>query len=313
MKAARIDGYGGQDVMKTTDDAPKPKAGAGQVLVEVHAAATNPFDWKVREGYMKEFIPFVFPAILGGDVAGTVAEIGEDVTGFTVGQAVYGMANSASGQGSFAEFTPVSAQQLVAKPKSVDFTAAAALPLAAASAYQALVDHINLQAGQKILIHGGAGGIGSLAIQIAKRLGAYVATTAGAAETDFVKSLGADEVIDYQTRDFSTLLKDYDAVFDTVGGETNTKSYGILKKGGALVSMVQPVDEALAKQYEVKYTQQSSKPTVKRLTKVAELVDSGKLKAKVDKVFPLDQAAEALEYLKTGHPHGKVVIQAKDA
>jgi NADPH:quinone reductase-like Zn-dependent oxidoreductase len=298
--------------MKTVDDAPKPKAGAGQVLVEVHAAAANPFDWKVREGYMKEFIPLKVPAILGGDVAGTVAEIDGDVTGFIVGQAVYGMANAAGGQGSFAEFTPVNAQQLVTKPKSVDFMAAAALPLAAVSAYQALIDHIGLQAGQKILIHGGAGGIGSLAIQIAKNLGAYVATTANSTETDFVKSLGADEAIDYQTQDFSTLLKDYDAVFDTVGGETNTKSYTILKKSGALVSMVQPVDEALAKQYDVKYTQQSSKPTVEHLTKIAELVDDGKLKAKVDKVFPLDQAAEALEYLKTGHPRGKVVIQVKN-
>jgi alcohol dehydrogenase len=312
MKAAQINGYGGQDVMKTLDNAPKPTAGVGQVLVEVRAAGVNPFDVKVREGYMKEFIPLEFPTILGGDVAGTVAEIGGDVTGFIVGQAVYGMANAAGGQGSFAEFTPVNAQQLVSKPKSVDFVTAAALPLAAVSAYQALVDHIGLQAGQKILIHGGAGGIGSLAIQIAKDLGAYVATTANSTETDFVKSLGADEAIDYQTQNFSALLKDYDAVFDTVGGETNAKSYTILKKGGKLVSMVQPADEALAKQYDVQYTQQSSKLTVERLTKIADLVDNGKLKAKVDKVFPLAQAAEALEYLKTGHPHGKVVIQVKN-
>jgi len=313
MKAAQINGYGGAAVLETVADAAQPQAAAGQVLVEVNAASANPFDWKVREGYMKEFIPLKFPAILGGDVAGTVAEIGEDVTGFTVGQAVYGMAGAASGQGSFAEFTPVSAEQLISKPVSVDFVTAAALPLAAVSAYQALVDHIGLKPGQKILIHGGAGGIGSLAIQIAKHLGAYVATTASAAETDFVKSLGADEVIDYQTQDFSALLKDYDAVFDTVGGETNTKSYPILKDGGALVSMVQPIDETLAKQYGVQYTQQSSKPTVERLTKIAELVDTGKLKANVDKVFPIDQAAEALEYLKTGHPRGKVVLQVKEA
>ncbi len=312
MKAAQINGYGGPDVMKTVDGVLKPTAGAGQVLVEIYDTAANPFDWKVREGQVKEFIPLQFPAILGGDVAGTVAEIGEGVTGFEVGQAVYGMANAAGGQGSFAEFTPVKAEQLAPKPSSIDFTAAATLPLVSVSAYQALVDHIDLQAGQKILIHGGAGGIGSLAIQIAKSLGAYVATTASSAEADFVKSLGADEVIDYQTQDFSTMLKDYDAVFDTVGGETNTKSYTILKKGGALVSMVQPVDEALAKQYGVQYTQQSSKPTVERLTKIAELVDSGALKAHVDKVFPLDQAAEALEYLKTNHPRGKVVIQIKD-
>lgn len=313
MKAAQINSYGGQDVMQTVDDAPQPKADVGQVLVEVYAAAVNPFDWKVREGYMKEFIPLKFPAILGGDVAGTVAEIGEEVSDFTIGQAVYGMANSAGGQGSFAEFTPVNAQQLVAKPQSIDYVTAAALPLVAISAYQALVDHMSLQSGQKILIHGGAGGIGSLAIQLAKHINAYVATTASAKETDFVKSLGADEVIDYETQDFSKLLKDYDAVFDTVGGEINAKSYTILKSGGILVSMVQPVDEALVKRHGIHYIQQSSKPTAERLTKIAELVDSGKLKVNIDKLFRLDQAAEALEYLKIGHPRGKVVIQVKQA
>ena len=313
MKAAQINDYGGQSVMHTVDDATKPKPAKRQVLIEVYATAVNPFDWKMREGYMKEFIPLTLPAILGGDVAGTVAEIGDDVTGFTIGQPVYGMANAAGGQGAFAEFTPVKAEQLVSKPESVDFVTAAALPLTAVSAYQALVDHMNLHTGQKILIHGGAGGIGSLAIQLAKYLGAYVATTASAAETDFVKNLGADEVIDYQTQDFSALLKDYDAVFDTVGGETSTKSYGILKSGGTLVSMVQPVDEKLAKDAGVHYTQQSTKPTIERLTKVSELVDESVLKAHIDKIFPLDQAAEALEYLKTGHPRGKVVIKVKDA
>jgi len=312
MKAAQINGYGGQEVLKTVPNAPKPLAAAGQVLVKVHAAAANPFDWKLREGYMKEFIPLKMPAILGGDMAGTVAEIGEGVTGFKTGQAVYGMANAAGGQGSFAEFTPVKATQLAAKPDSLDFTAAAALPLAAVSAYQALVDHMDLQAGQKILIHGGAGGIGSLAIQIAKNLGAYVATTASATEIDFVKGLGADEAIDYHVQDFSTVLKDYDAVFDTVGGETNTKSYTVLKPGGTLVSMIQPVDEALAKQDSVIYVQQSSKATPERLAKITELVDSGKLKVHIDKLFPLDRAAKALEYLKTAHPRGKVVIQVKN-
>lgn len=312
MKAAQINGYGGEEVLQTATDVPKPKPGSDQILIKVHAAATNPFDWKVREGYMKEFIPLKFPATLGGDVAGTVAEIGEDVTGFEVDQAVYGMAGAASGQGSYAEFTPVKATQLVAKPESVDFVTAAALPLAAVSAYQALVDHIGLKSGQKILIHGGAGGIGSLAIQIAKNVGAYVATTASAKEAEFVKSLGADEVIDYQAQDFASLLKDYDAVFDTVGGETNAKSYTTLKNGGTLVSMVQPEDAALTKQYGIKYVHQSSQPTVERLAKIAEMVDNGTLKVNVDKVFPLDQAAAALEYLKTGHPRGKVVIQVQD-
>jgi len=241
-----------------------------------------------------------------------VVELGEGVTGFEVGQAVYGFANAAGGQGSYAEFTPVKAEQLASKPASLDFIQAAALPLAATSAYQAVVDHINLQTSQKILIHGGAGGIGSFAIQIAKYLGAYVATTARTADLDFVKSLTADIVIDYETEDFSTLLKNYDAVFDTVGGKTNSKSYQVLKSGGTLVSMVEQANEELVKSSGINYIQQSSKATTERLNKIGEWVDDGTLKVYVDKVFPLSEAAEALEYLKAGHPRGKVVLRIKE-
>lgn len=313
MKAAQILEYGGKDVLKVTADAIKPFAEPGQVLVEVYAASVNPFDWKVREGYLKDAANLKLPATLGGDVAGTVDVIGENVEGFKKGQAVYGQANALGGQGSYAEYTPVKASQLSPKPENVDFVTAAALPLVSVSAYQALVDHINLQKNQKILIHGGAGGIGSLAIQIAKYLGAYVATTAAAKDTDFVKGLGANEVIDYKTQDFSEILKDYDAVFDTIGGETNKRSYKILKPGGALVSMVERPDAELVKKYQVNYTAQASLPTPERLKAVTELVDSGTLKPIVDKTFPLDEAAEALEYQKTGLPKGKVVILIKSA
>jgi len=312
MKAAQISTYGGKDALQATDKAPKPSAGSGQVLVEVRAAGVNPFDWKVREGYMKDAVPMDLPATLGGDVAGVVAEIGENVEGFITDQAVYGQANALSGQGSYAEFTPVKAGQLAAKPETVDFTTAAALPLAATSAYQALVDHVGLQKGQKILIHGGAGGIGSLAIQLAKHLGAYVATTATDDGLAFVKELGADEVIDYKSEDFSAVIKDYDAVFDTVGGETNKKSYVVLKEGGALVSMVEQPDEELAAGRGIKYTAQATRSTSERLEAIAELVDKGVLKPQIDKVFPLDQAAEALEYVKTGGPKGKVVLEIKN-
>lgn len=310
MKAAQINGYGGLEAVQV-GEADKPTPAAGQVLVEVHAAAVNPFDVKVREGLVRNMAELNFPATLGGDAAGTVAALGAGVTGFQLGQAVYGQAGALSGQGSFAEFTPVKAEQLAAKPTSLDFTAAAALPLVGCSAYQALVDHINLKAGQKILIHGAAGGIGSVAVQLAKHLGAYVAATAGAEDADFVKSLGADEVIDYRGQDFAALLKDYDAVFDTVGGETNRKSYTVLKPGGALVSMSEKPDDALVNKYAVLYTAQFTRTTTERLTKVAELVDAGNLKVHIDKIFPLDQAAEALEYQKTGHPRGKIVIRIK--
>lgn len=312
MKAAQLVKYGGQDAIQITDDAVRPVPLIGQVLVEVYAAAINPFDWKLREGASKDYIQLDMPATIGSDVAGVVVEVGQDTVGFEVGQTVLGMANGVGGQGSLAEFTPVKVEQLVPKPAAIDFVTAAALPLTGVSAYQALVDHMGLQAGQKVLIHGGAGGIGSLAIQIAKGIGAYVATTASATDTDFVKSLGADEIIDYETQDFAELIKEYDAAFDTVGGETNAKSYGVLHPAGNLVSMTTPPDEKLVEQYQIKYTQQASKATPERLIAVAELAASGKLKVNVDKVFPLDQAAEALEYLKTGHPKGKVVVQVKE-
>ncbi len=311
MKAAQINGYGGKAVMAVTDNAPRPPIEANQVLIEVHAAGVNPFDWKVREGYMQQMLPLTFPATLGGDLAGIVSELGSSVDGFTVGDEVYGAAGALSGVGSFAEYAPVSSGQLYAKPKTTNFTTAAALPLAGCSAYQALAEHINLQAGQKILIHGGAGGIGSLAIQLAKHLGAYVATTVSGGDADFVKQLGADEVIDYKTEDFAELIQDYDAVFDTVGGEITEKSYGVLKPGGTLVSMVGSADESKAKSHNITAVNQASKATTERLQKLAELVDEGFMTVNVDKVFSLDEAPEALEHLKTSKTRGKVVISVK--
>ena len=309
MKAAQINTYGGPEVLQLSETASQPMAKEGQVLVAVVAAGVNPFDYKVRDGSARSMVELNFPATLGGDVAGTVAAVGTGVTGFQTGQEVYGQAGALSGEGSFAEFTPVKADQLASKPASVDFVMAAALPLVGVSAYQALVDHMHLQAGQKILIHGAAGGIGSMAVQLAKHLGAYVAATATTADVDFVKTMGADEVIDYKTKDFAALLHGYDAVFDTVGGETNAKSYTVLKPGGALVSMVAPPDKALVEQYQLQYTHQFTRVTTDRLSHITDLVDSKALRVNVDKVFPLTQAAEALEYLKTGHPRGKVVIK----
>lgn len=308
MKAAQINGFGEpQDVVKEVDDAPKPTAAADQVLVEVQAAAVNPFDVKLVGG-MYTNMDIKFPMTPGGDVAGIVAEA---ANGFKAGDEVYGQANAVTGHGSLAEFTPVKAESLAVKPKSVDFATAAALPLAGCSAIQALVDTMDLQSGQKILIHGGGGGIGSLAIQIAKNLGAYVATTATGEGIDFVKSLGADEVIDYQAQDFSEIIKDYDAVYDTVGGETTTKSYSILKPGGKLVSMLTPPDDMLAKQYQIEASLQGSKVTTERLNRLAELVDNGAVKAHVEKVFPLPEAGQAMSFWKNEHPRGKVVVAVR--
>jgi NADPH:quinone reductase-like Zn-dependent oxidoreductase len=311
MKAAQINEYGGKDVLKTVSDASKPKLEAGQILVEVRAAAVNPFDWKVREGYMKDSAPLPLPATLGGDLAGVVAELGEGVSEFTVGDEVYGQANALSGQGSYAEFTPVKAESLAVKPKSVTFVTAAALPLAGVSAYQALVEHIGLKSGQKILIHGGAGGIGSYAIQLAKYMGAHVATTASQDEAEFVKGLGADEIIDYTSQKFEEILRDYDAVYDTVGGDTYARSFQVLKPGGVIVSMLEQLHEQLSKQQNVTAISQFTRVTTERLKRLADLVDRGALKVHIDKTFPLDEAADALEYIHQGHHRGKVVIKIR--
>jgi NADPH:quinone reductase-like Zn-dependent oxidoreductase len=285
---------------------------ADQVLVKVKAASVNAIDWKIREGMMQQMAPLTFPATLGGDLAGIVVKLGEGVEGFDIGQEVYGQTNPFSGTGSFAEFSPIAASNLAAKPASTDFIQTAALPLTTVSAYQALVETLNIQPGQKILIHGGAGGVGSFAVQLAKHLGAYVAATAASEDIDFVKGLGADEAIDYSSQKFEEIVQGFDAVFDTVGGETSEKSYQILKPGGQLVSMAAQPNEALAEHHGVKASAQQTRVTTDRLQKVAELVDQGVLKPAIDKVFPLEETAEAVEYIRQGHHRGKVVIKVTD-
>lgn len=309
MKAIQVNGYGGPEVMTLNEEVVAPVAAAGEVLVAVHATSVNPFDISVREGKVRSMAELTFPAILGGDVSGLVAAIGEDVTGFTIGEEVYGVAGALSSQGSFAEFTLVKATQLAPKPTSVNFETAAAIPMVATSAYQGLVEHISLQPGQKILIHGGAGGIGSVAIQIAHHLGAYIVTTTSADTADFAKELGADETIDYRNDDFTTIVEGCDAVFDTVGGDIYAKSFEVVKPGGIVLTMAAQANEGLAKAHDARTVSQFTRATSERLQKVAELVDAGVFKINVDTVFPLEKTADAMEFLKSGHPKGKVVIQ----
>ncbi len=308
MRAAQINEYGDKDVLKIAADAPKPEAGPGQVLVAVKAAAVNPFDIKVRSGHARQMAELTLPATLGGDFAGVVADVGAGVTTVKVGDEVYGQTNALGGRGSFAEFTAVKADQLAPKPKQADFVTAAALPLAGVSACQALIEHLELQSGQKILIHGAAGGIASFAVQLAKHLGAYVATTAAAEDAAYVKSLGADEVIDYKTQAFEVSLQDYDAVYDTVGGETYSTSFQVLKRGGVIVSMLEQPNAELMSKYGVNAIAQFTRVTTERLNKLAQLIDTGAIKPHIGKTFPLDEAAEALSYLESGRHHGKVVI-----
>lgn len=265
MKAAQINRYGGVEVFEINTDVPKPTPEKDQILAEIYAASINPFDWKVREGYMKNMIPLAFPAILGGDFAGKVISVGEGVTEFHEGDEVYGQAPL--GKGSFAEFTAAKVTNTAHKP-SVTFEEAAALPLVGSSAIQALEEHIKLKSGQRILIHGGAGGIGHIAIQLAKTIGAHVATTVSTPDIDFAKEIGADQVIDYKKEKFEEILKDVDAVFDTVGGETTDRSLQVLKKGGVLVSMVNAPNQESAKAHGVDALLQMTQTNSTHLTRM---------------------------------------------
>ncbi|MDP9211889.1 MAG: NADP-dependent oxidoreductase [bacterium] len=310
MKASRITGYGGSEVT-AVEEVPKPKAADGHVVVEVHAAGVNPFDAKLRAGNFKDSISLEFPATLGGDIAGVVAEVGTGVSGISVGDEVYGSANATGGAGSFAEYVAVSADQLAAKPGNVSFVEAGALPLAGASAYQVVVEHLDIAKGQRLLVHGGAGGIGSLAIQIAKHFGAQVITTVRASDRAFAKELGADEVIDYRSESFTDLVRDCDAVFDTAGGDVTKDSLKVIRPGGMLASMQLYGPLEGAEDYDVKVIPVHGKATAERLTALARLVDEGAVQPIVDRTFPLDQAGDALTYLQEGHPQGKVVVRVK--
>lgn len=312
MKALQIRQYGTQDVLNLNQNAPKPAPGKDQVLIEVHAVSINPIDWKVRAGYLKDDVPLTMPATLGGDCCGVVADLGESASGLKVGDRVYGYASLLSGgSGSFAEFVAAKPATLALAPRNTGFVETSALPLVGASAVQAIEEHIKLQRSQKILIHGGAGGIGSLAIQVAKSIGAYVAATAKADDRAYVRELGADEVIDYKKEMFEEKLKNFDAVFDTVGGPTTEKSFKVLRKGGTLVSMLGRPNSGLAQQHGVTAIGQLTHVTTEVLKRLAQLVDNGIIKLQVHKVFPLEKATEAFQLVEEGHARGKVVLEIK--
>ncbi len=312
MKAAQIKKYGGSEVVEINKNAPKPAVSRGHLLIEVYAAGVNPVDWKIREGYLHQMMPLQFPVTLGGDFSGVVTEAGEDVSGFKKGDEVYGYASVLSGgSGSFAEFALADAGATARKPENTGHVEAAALPLTGASAWQALVDHMGLSRGKKILIHGGAGGIGTMAIQLAKHIEAYVATTVSARDIQYARDLGADEAIDYRNQAFEDLVHNYDAVFDTVGGETYERSFRVLRKGGIIVSMLEQPSPELMERYGVKAIGQFTQVTGERLSRLAGLVEKHVIKVYVEKTFPLEQAREALAYQQTGHPRGKVVLKIK--
>ena len=312
MKSAQIKRYGGSEVVEINQSTPAPNdPSAGKVLVRIKAAGVNPADWKIREGYMQQMMPLQFPSTLGMDFSGIVEKIGEGVSDFKYNDEAYGQASIIrGGSGAFADMALANADTIAHKPKTLSHEEAAGLPLAGVSVWQALVETIGLSKDQKILSHGGAGGIGSIAIQLAKHLGAYVTTTVSTNDKEFVKELGADEVIDYKTQNFEDVLShDYDAVFDTVGGETYTKSFKVLKRGGIIVSMLEQPNQELMDRFGVKAIFQFTQVNRERLTKLAQWVDQNNIRVNVDKTFPLDEAAKALDYQRDVHPRGKVVLQ----
>ena len=310
MKSIQISKYGGSDVVDINNEVSIPKMSAGKVLVEVKASGVNPVDWKIREGYFQQMVPLQFPATLGTDFSGVIKELEQNVsTNFNIGDEVYGQASLLSGgSGSFAELALTNIKSIAVKPKTLNHIEASSLPLVGASTWQGLVDNIGLSKNQKILIHGGAGGIGTIAIQLAKHLGAYVGTTVKSEDKEFVKQLGADEIVDYTTQNFDDILHDYDAAFDTVGGETYKKSFKVLKNNGTIVSMLEQPDSNLMNQYGVKAIFQFTETTSERLTKLAQWIDQNNVKVNVEKTFPLSETAKALDYQKDNHPRGKVVI-----
>ena len=315
MKAAQIRRYGDSEVVEINQSTPSLNdPSEGKVLVKIKGAGVNPADWKIREGFFKQMAPLQFPSTLGMDFSGVIEKVGEGVSpDLKQGDEVYGQAGVLTGgSGVFADMALANADAIAHKPRTLSHEQAAGLPLVGVSAWQALVETIGITKSKKILIHGGAGGIGSISIQLAKNLGSHTATTVSTNDTQFVKEeLGADEVVDYKTQTFEDVLPDdYDAVFDTVGGETYTRSFKVLKRGsGIIVSMLeQPVQE-LMDQFDVKAVYQFTQVNGERLTRLAEWVDQNNIRVNVERTFPLDEVRAALDYQRDIHPRGKIVLE----
>jgi NADPH:quinone reductase-like Zn-dependent oxidoreductase len=333
MKAFILDRYGGADHVRA-GDVPDPEAREDDVLVQVHAAGVNLLDTKIRNGEFKRILPYRLPLILGHDVAGIVVRVGSRVRRFKPGDEVY--ARPADGRiGAFAEFIAIKEDDLAIKPKALTMAEAASIPLVGLTAWQALVERANLKRGQKVLIHAGSGGVGTFAIQLAKHVGATVATTTSTANLDLARILGADIVIDYKKEDFADVLRDYDVVLNSLDKVTLEKSLRVLKPGGQLISISGPPDAAFARSIGASWVLQmimaalSYRITAKakrrqatyaflfmrangdQLTEITSLIDEGIIRPVVDRVFPFASTKEAMAYVEAGRAKGKVVVSVK--
>lgn len=331
MKAFTFKRYGKSPEIGITE-VPRPALKPDELLVQVHAAGLNPIDNMIPTGMFKPVLHFQLPAVLGSDLAGVVTEVGSRVTRFKPGDAVFASIFDL-GTGAIAEYAVVPERAAALKPENLDFVQAASIPMVALTSWQALKERANLQAGQKVFIPAGSGGIGTFAIQLAKYLGAKVGTTTSTGNVDLVRSLGADEVVDYKKQEFETVLRDYDAVLGTTRGDSIEKSLAILKPGSRIVSLIGPLDAAfarskrlnfvlrfvfglmsrkimrLARQRDVSYSFLFVRPDGSQLAAISKLLETGQIKPVIDKVFPFHEAANALAYLAQGRSKGKVVVK----
>jgi NADPH:quinone reductase-like Zn-dependent oxidoreductase len=307
MKAIRIHQYGGPEVLAQVE-MQRPTPGANEVLIKIHAASVNPADWKIRAGYMKDFLPLTFPATLGADISGTVEEVGPGAARFKQGDEVY--ASLGLGGGGYAEYVVTKEEIVARKPATLNHVQAASVPVAALTAWQALFEVAQLQAGQKVLIHAAAGGVGNFAVQLAKAKGAHVIGTASFKNQAFLGELGVDKALDYQKTRFEDVVHDADVVLDTIGGDTQERSFKAFKKGGILVSIVQPPSPELAAEYGVRALFYGGHPSSSNLAEIAKLIDAGKVKTVIETVLPLAEARRAHELSQSGHARGKIVLKA---
>src|SRR6266480_5663068 len=310
MKAVVLNEYGGPEVLKY-QDAPRPEAKDNEILIRVIAAGVNPVDGMVRAGMFAKYSKSAFPMVQGYDVAGIVEKAGAKIDKYKPGDAVYAYIGLKEG-GGYAEYAVATDKEVSPKPKSLTFVEAAAVPLAAETAWQALFDTAKLSAGQTVLIHGGSGGVGSFAIQFAKARGAKVFATASTSNQDLLKQLGADVAIDYTKQKFEDIAKDVDVVMDSIGKDTLARSYGVVKKGGIIVSLVARPNESELEKHGIRGTALSVEPNSEELAEIGKLIDDKKIKVIVSQTFPLSEAVKAQEQVATGHTRGKIVLKVGD-
>jgi NADPH:quinone reductase-like Zn-dependent oxidoreductase len=310
MKAVVIHEYGGPETLKY-EDVPQPEPKQDQLLIRVIAAGVNPVDGMIRSGMFDKEGHRAFPIILGGDIAGIVEKVGSNVTKFKSGDPIFAYV-SLDNSGGYAQYALVTEREAAPKPESLSYVEAAAVPIVALTAWQALIDSAKLKSGQTVLIHGGSGGVGSFAIQIAKAHGAKVIATASTANQELLKQLGADVAIDYTTQNFEDIAKDVDVVLDSIGKDTLARSYGVVKKGGIIVSLVARPDPVELEKHGIRGKALDVEPNSDELTEIGKLIDGKKINVIVSQTFPLSEARKAQEKVATGHTRGKIVLKVAE-